>query len=77
MLRKRGETMARRWRRGELNRPQDSQPATEKVLDSPAKSGAFGDFPRDRDRPNTARKGLNNPEKPDRVRSAKKKRQDR
>ena len=54
----------------ELNRPQDSHPATEKVLDSPAESGTFSDFAEGRGRPKTAQKGLNNPEKPDRVRSA-------
>ena len=45
-----------RWRLGELNRPLDSRPGTEKVLDSPAKSGTFTDFPDDRDHPKTAKK---------------------
>ena len=56
---------------GELNRPRDSQPATEKVLDSAAKSKSFGDFPEDERGPKMAEKDPNNPEKPDPVRSPK------
>jgi hypothetical protein len=51
---------------GELNRPQDSQSATERVLDSSAKSGTFDDFPQDQDRPKTAQKDLLNAANPDR-----------
>jgi hypothetical protein len=47
------------------------------VLDSPAKSGIFGDLPEHLVGPKTAQKDANNPEKPDRVRSAKKKPQER
>jgi hypothetical protein len=43
------------WLR-ELNRPQDSGPSTEKVLDSPAKSRTFSDFPEDQGGPKTAQK---------------------
>ena len=35
------------WRRGELNRPPDSDSSTGKVLDSDGKSGTFSDFPED------------------------------
>ena len=56
---------------GELNRPRNSDSLAGKVLDSPAKSGTFTDFPDDRGRPKTAQKSLYNPEKPDRVRSGK------
>jgi hypothetical protein len=51
------------WRRGELNRPQDSGPATETVLDYPAKSRAFAAFPEHGAGPKKARKVLNNPRK--------------
>jgi hypothetical protein len=44
------------------------------VLDSPAKSRAFGDLPEHFGRPKTAQKDPNNPEKPHPVRSAKKRR---
>jgi hypothetical protein len=54
-----------------LNRPQGSQPATEKVLDFPAKAGSFSDFPVDDSDPKMAEKDPHNPEKPDPVRSAK------
>jgi hypothetical protein len=54
-------------RRGELNRPLDSPPATEKVLDFPAESKSFNDFPEGReDGPKTASKDPNNHGKPDR-----------
>jgi hypothetical protein len=56
---------------GELNRPRNSDSLAGKVLDSPAKSGAFGDLPEDFGRPKTAQKDPNTPEKPDRVRSGK------
>src|SRR5215472_9754665 len=59
------------WRRGELNRPLDSQPGTKKALDSPRNSGQFGDFPKDGGGPKTAGNGHNNPEKSDPVRSVK------
>jgi hypothetical protein len=65
------------WRRGELNRPRNSDSLTGKVLDPPAKSGASGDLPEHFGRPKMAQKDPNNPEKPDRVRSAKKKPQER
>jgi hypothetical protein len=54
-----------------LNRPQDSQPATEKVLDFPAKLGSFSDFPVDDSGPKMAEKDPDSPEKPDPVRSGK------
>jgi hypothetical protein len=56
---------------GELNRPRDSQPVTEKVLDSPANPPSFSDFPEDEGDPKTAEKDPDNPEKPDPVRSGK------
>ena len=55
-----------------MNRPRNSDSLTGKVLDSLAKSGTFGDLPEHFGRPKTAQKDPNNPEKPDRVRSAKK-----
>jgi hypothetical protein len=60
------------WRRGELNRRRDPDSNTAKVLDSLAKSRTFGDWPEDQREPKTAQKDFNNPEKPDRVRSVKK-----
>lgn len=56
-----------------MNRPRNSDSLTGKVLDSRAKSGAFGDSPKLGGGPKRAQKDPNNPEKPDRVRSAKKK----
>jgi hypothetical protein len=61
-------------RREELNRPQDLDRPTDKVLDSPAKSRAFSDFTKDHGGPKTAQKDPNNPGKPDGVRSIKGKR---
>jgi hypothetical protein len=57
----------------ELNRPLDSRSIVEKVLDSPAKSMNFSDFPEDQGGPKTAAKDPDNLEKPDRGRSAKRK----
>ena len=54
-----------------MNRLQDSQSATEKVLDFPAKAGSFSDFPVDDSDPKMAEKDPHNPEKPDPVRSGK------
>ena len=54
-----------------MKRPRESSPATEKVLDTPANSSSFSDFPEDEGDPKTAEKDADNPEKPDRVRSAK------
>jgi hypothetical protein len=51
----------------------DSQPFTEKVSDSLAKSRPFSDFSEDEGDPKTTQKDQDNPEKPDRVRSAKRK----
>jgi hypothetical protein len=64
---------ARPSRRGELNRPHNSGPCTGKVLDSPPKSGTFNDFPEGEAGPKKAEQAPDNPEKPDRVRSVKKK----
>jgi hypothetical protein len=61
------------WRREELNRLLDSQPASEKVPNSPLKSRRFSDFSEDKADPKTAQKDLDNPEKPDRVRSGQQK----
>jgi hypothetical protein len=58
---------------GELNRPQGSPAAAEKVLDSPAKSESFKDFSEHAGGPKRAEKDPNHPEKPDRVRSTKRK----
>jgi hypothetical protein len=58
---------------GELNRTQGSDVSTEKPLDFPAKSSGYGDFFEDHIGPKTAAKHLQNPEKPDRVRSVKRK----
>jgi hypothetical protein len=53
-----------------LNKPLDSQPATEEVLYLPAKSTTFCEFPQDEGGPKKAEKDPDNLEKPDRVRSA-------
>jgi hypothetical protein len=53
-----------RDRQGEGHRPLDSQPGTEEVLDSPAKSGTFTDFPDDRGHPKTAKKASIIPKTP-------------
>jgi hypothetical protein len=60
-----------------LNRPRDSQPDIEKVLDSTAKSKSSCHFLEGEKGPKMAEKDPDNPEKPDRVRSAKKKPQER
>ena len=59
------------WRLREWNRPQYFGPVTGKVLDSPAKSATLAAFPLAEDGPKTAEKGVDNPAKPDRVRSIK------
>ncbi len=59
-----------------MNRPRDWGVATDKVLDSPAKSRRSGDFSEDKGGPKKAEKDPANPEKPDRARSAKKKPRD-
>jgi hypothetical protein len=46
---------------GELNRLQDSNPTTEKVLDSSAKSTSFAAFMQDKAGPKKAEKDPNNP----------------
>jgi hypothetical protein len=51
------------WRRGELNRPRDSQPKTEKVLDSTAKSKSSGHFLEGKKGPKMPEKDPDNPEK--------------
>jgi hypothetical protein len=48
---------------GELNRPRDSQPKTEKVLDSTAKSKSSGHFLEGKKGPKMPEKDPDNPEK--------------
>ena len=57
---------------GELNRRPDAESTIGKVLVSPVKLGTSGDFPEDQDGPKMSQKDPNNPEKPDRVRSTRK-----
>jgi len=58
---------------GELNRPLDSDPTSEKLLDFPIKSVGSNDFSEDAGGPKRAEKVHENREKPDRVRSVKRK----